>query len=91
MPHYNKKPSAKAGQRRFKPDDAIFTPIKEVRIGYVLSRHSATGGHFTFALYGRPVNLLHEPCTCWASGTCDVCQAWASLILRMQERRVARC
>lgn len=92
MSNNNKKP-AQGGQRRSASNDATRLPIREVRIGYVLPHagHRATGGHYVMALYAKPINLLHAPCTCWASGTCEVCQAWAGIIRRMQERRVARC
>ena len=56
-------------------------PVRSVRIGYITGRFDrrlVTSPTHVFALYAQPINLLHEACTCLATGACDVCKAWAA-------------
>jgi hypothetical protein len=56
-------------------------PIRSVRITHLIGQFDwrlATRPTHTFALYAQPINLLREACTCLATGSCDVCKAWAA-------------
>jgi hypothetical protein len=62
-------------------------PVRSVHIGYITGRFDrrmvASPTH-AFALYAKPLNLLREGCTCLATGTCDVCKAWAAARYRLE-------
>jgi hypothetical protein len=71
-----------------------FIPIENVQISHITGRFrrsAATHPAYAFALYAKPVNLLREPCTCFALGSCDVCQAWAATMALNAARRTSQC
>lgn len=68
-------------------------PVRSVRIRYITGRFDQRlipHPTYAFAVHAQPINLLREACTCLASGSCDVCQAWAAARHR-QEAMLAHC
>ena len=68
-------------------------PIHDARIGYLTGHFRpelAASKAYAFALYARPVNLLREPCTCYATGSCPVCLAWQDTMKVNHERRFSK-
>jgi hypothetical protein len=66
----------------------VLHPIAEIQnIGYLSGGidKAVNSQTHAVALMARPVNLLEQGCTCFASGTCSFCRAYIAIHERQQQ------